>query len=402
MTPKPANLECFSCGTQRSFNFSFYVCPACGGKLFVNYDYPAARTGLQHTLSSGAAPNSLWRYAALLPVNGELDVLQRVGGTPLYPVDADSAATLLLKDETVNPSGSIKDRANAVAIACALAGAKKSIAVASTGNAAISLACLGASTPLSVRVYLPHSLPAEKLVQMRMFGADVRVVEGSYDDAYRACMTACEEDPSIENRNTAYNPVTREGKKTCALEIWEQMNAQVPDWVIVPVGDGNVLSGIWKGFRELRHMGLATSTPRLVAAQHVESNAISRCFASGEDPGQWRPESGPAGGIASSLRVENPADLTGAVLALRDSDGRTVALDDNAILHAMSLLAKKYGLFVEPAAAATYAGFLELVKHRTFSRRERVVCVLSGSGLKDPEAAGAALKLGNSGSGGNP
>ena len=391
-TPEPTNLECFNCGNQHPFSLTIYVCPVCRGKLFVNYDYKNARAALESTLASAVALKSLWRYVALLPVNGEQAVLQRVGGTPLYEVKTSTPVALLFKDDTANPSGSIKDRANAVAISCALAAARNSIAVASTGNAAVSLACLGAATPLSVRVYVPWALPAENLIRMRMYGADVRVVEGNYDEAYRECMVACEEDPSIQNRNTAHNPFTREGKKTCAFEIWEEMNRRVPEWVIVPVGDGNVLSGVWKGFHELQRMGLAARVPRLVAAQHAQSNVISRCFLSGEDPRQWRPASRMAGGIASSLRVQEPADLTGAVFALKKSAGLAVMVDDIAILHAMSMLADAYGLFVEPAAAASYASFLQLAARGTFAHGERVVCLLTGSGLNSPQAARTAFE----------
>lgn len=388
------DFECVDCGRRHSPELSTSVCRDCSGKLLVNYDYDRARETFCTNLPPDKLSSSLWRYSALLPVNGEADLLLDVGGTPLLKPASDLPVQLLFKDETRNPSGSIKDRASAVAVACALAETRRTIAVASTGNAASSLACIGAASPLDVKVYVPPSVPAAKLLQMRIFGADVRIVGDTYDDAFQRCMDDCDSDSSIVNRNTAHNPFTREGKKTCSFEIWEQMGRDVPEWVIVPVGDGNVFSGIWKGFRELVQMGLASRVPRMVAAQSVHSNAISRAFRNSRDSNGVRTEVIKAGGIADSLRVGRPADEAAAVMALTESSGTPIEVEDDAILSAISTLARNWGLLVEPAAATSFAAFQALCDQETFTKADRVVCLLTGSGLKDTAALNLAIEKG--------
>jgi len=238
---------------------------------------------------------------------------------------------------------------------------------------------------------VPESAPAAKVAQILLFGANVVAVRGTYDQAFDLCLEACREH-GWYNRNTGYNPYTREGKKTCAFEIVEQLGWQVPDWVVVSVGDGNIISGLWKGFVELRAACLVDRAPKLLAVQAEKSNAVKLAF---EGDGVIRAVSGQT--IADSISVSVPRDGDAAVRALRDSGGAAVAVTDDEILDAMRVLARSEGLFAEPAAAASVAGLAKAAKDARVRAGESVVAVVTGSGLKDVasamRAAGAAYVI---------
>lgn len=392
MTPSVQALECYSCGRSSPFHISLYTCPACDGNLFFTYVYKEIASRFDATLrqSSLMSEPPLLRYAALLPNLDRASMRLYVGATPLYAADQHQGCTLYFKDDSRNPSGSFKDRATAVVIGCALAHGFKKIAVASTGNAASSLACLGASAGLDVTIFVPSTITAEKLVQMQLFGATVHQIDGSYDDAYEHCQAFCAADPSYLNRNTGYNPVTREGKKTCAFEIWEQLGRNVPDWVTVSVGDGNILSGLWKGFQELTYLGLASRTPQMLAVQSDASDAVVRLVHQGDEAAVAAPK---AGGIAESIRVGRPRDAVAAVRAIHESQGRAVTVTDTDMLEAVRVLALQWGLFVEPAAAASYAAVKQLERDGILKPTDTVVSVLTGTGLKDIQSAKQALAM---------
>ena len=266
-------LSCVICGKAYQENTALYTCPVCGdlATLRVSYNYDAARRALTRE-SLGAQPFSdQWRYLPLLPLKAStVSFPLRVGATPLYPVprlrQALGLERLWVKDDTGSPSGSLKDRASAVAILKGRELGFETIATASTGNAAASLACLSASLGIRCRIFVPESAPAAKMVQLLVFGADVLPVQGTYDDAFQLCIEACREF-GWYNRNTGYNPYMVEGKKTVSMEIVEQLGSEPPDLVVVPVGDGCILSGVWKGFVDLKRIGLIDRLPRLVAAQ---------------------------------------------------------------------------------------------------------------------------------------
>lgn len=370
-----------------------YVCGGCGGNLEVTYDYRAiGREVTRATLAADTDP-SIWRYRAFLPVaESALAARLNVGGTPLAVAPVLGAKLglerLWLKDDTRNPSASFKDRAGAVALAVAHERGERVVSGASTGNAASSLACLAARTGMKTVIFVPESAPAGKLAQILLFGANVVCVRGNYDQACDLCLEACNEH-GWYNRNTGYNPYTREGKKTCAFEIVEQLGWKVPDWVVVSVGDGNIISGLWKGFVELREAGLVDRTPKLLAAQAERSNAVKLAF---EGDGVIRPVSGQT--IADSISVSMPRDGDAAVRALRDSGGVAVAVSDEQILDAMRVLARSEGLFAEPASAASVAALVTAAGDGRVRPSETVVTVVTGSGLKDVasamRAAGAA------------
>lgn len=383
-------LRCICCAAEHAAQGpeqpARYVCEACGGNVEVTYDHAAIGRELTRASLAADPDPTVWRYQALLPVDPGPDAARLdVGGTPLSPAPALGAklglSKLWLKDETRHPSASLKDRASAIVLAVARARGERVVAGASTGNAASSLACLAARTGTSTVIFVPESAPAAKLAQILLFGANVIAVRGTYDQAFDLCLEACSR-YGWYNRNTGLNPFTREGKKTCAFEIVEQLGWRVPDWVAVSVGDGNILSGLHKGFEELRAVGLVDRVPRLLAVQAEHSDAVKRAF---EGDGVIRAVSGQT--IADSISVSVPRDGDAAVRALRATRGAAVAVSDDAILAAMRELARAEGLFAEPAAAATIAGLRAATRDGRVGADEMVVAVVTGSGLKDVASA---------------
>jgi threonine synthase len=376
---------CIACGTTQATDYAGFVCPHCDGNLDIRYDYESVDEGF-------ARGEGVFRYAPLLPVADPGPSLPlRIGGTPLYAAtrlgESVGLKELYLKDETVNPSASMKDRASAIALRRALDTGAETVAVASTGNAGSSTACLAAAMGLRAVVFVPESAPIAKLTQSLAYGANVLAVRGSYDDAYDLCLRASQEF-GWYNRSTGFNPFTREGKKTCSFEIWEQLG-QVPDRVIVPTGDGNILSGIWKGWCDLHAAGLIDRLPRIDCAQSTASAAISRAVdqlrTSAVDP-DWRSfeiKGVDAGTVADSISVDRPRDGLAAVKAIIESGGEAVAVPDDEILNSIRDVAETSGIFVEPAAAASWAAAKRLVRDKKIEADEVVVCLMTGSGLKD-------------------
>lgn len=372
--------RCFGCGKEHEFRH-LYECPGCGSNLDVIYDYALLRKTVTRQTLESDKKRSLWRYSALLPLAPALPhLLPQLGWTPLYRARRVGRKLGLprvyVKDDSRNPSASLKDRATAVVLMRAQALGKKVVAAASTGNIAASLACLAAGTGLETVVFVPRSTPEAKLAQAAAHGAKVLAVPGTYDDAFALCEKACE-DQGWYNRSTGYNPFTREGKKTAAYEICEQLDMQAPDVVFCPVGDGNTLSALWKGFRDLHALNLIDQVPKLVAVQAEGADSVARAF--GGDgvihprPGRTR---------ADSIAVKWPKDGEAAVAALRQSIGDCVTVSDDEISAAQLLLAREEGVFAEPAGAAALAGLMKSKVEET----DRVVVLATGSGLKNPGA----------------
>jgi len=352
----------------------------------VLYDYNLIKKRLNYDVLKDNQERSIWRYLDILPVSGIKNIPPvQVGWTPLYKAEKLGAEccvpNLYIKDDGRNPSASFKDRASAVVTARALELKEKVITTASTGNAASSLACLTASLDMKTVIFVPETAPAAKVAQLLVFGAVVIMVKGTYDDAFELCLKATAE-YGWYNRSTGINPLTREGKKTCSFEICEQLNWETPDKVFVPVGDGNIISGIWKGFVEFHRLGIIERLPQLVAVQAEHSDAIKRAFESG---GDIQPVSGIT--IADSISVSVPRDGMAAVMAIRDSGGFAVSVTDTEILEAIPRIARGSNVFAEPAAAATYAGLLKAVKDGRVKENESVVLLITGNGLKDIQSA---------------
>ena len=393
--------RCIACATTQNDSFDGFVCPDCGGNLDIEYDYDKAARTFPGAARGG--PRDIFDYAAMLPAFPDRSFPLRVGATPLYQSKRLGASLgvdrLFLKDESGNPSASIKDRASAVALLRAINTKADVIAAASTGNAGSSLACLSAALGRKAVVFVPETAPVAKLTQLLSYGATVLAVRGNYDAAFELCLAASGEFGWF-NRNTGYNPFTREGKKTCSYEIWHALGGEMPDRIVVATGDGNVLSGIWKGCRDLRAMGLVESLPKIDAAQSTTSDAISRTVdklrrrrSKDIDWGSVKVESVSANTVADSIAVNQPRDGLAAVKAVIESGGEAVAVPDADILAAVPEMSRLAGVFPEPAAAAPLAALKRMLADKTVDPDERVVLIVSGSGLKDvANAAGVAGK----------
>lgn len=383
-------LRCPACGREHAARGIRYLCGGCQGNLEVVYDYARMRKAVTRRGLGRDRDTSIWRYLPMLPVpDRPRGPWVHVGGTPLYRAGRlgkqFGLTDLWLKDDGRNPSASFKDRAGAVAIAKAMQMRRKVITGASTGNAASSLACLAASLGIRPVVFVPRAAPAAKLTQLLVFGATVLAVDGTYDQAFDLCREASDAFGWF-NRNTGYNPYTREGKKTCAYEIVEQLGWEVPDLVFVSVGDGNILSGLWKGFRDLQALGLVDRLPRMVAVQASGSNAVARAFAS---DGVIRPVKEST--LADSISVSFPRDGDAAVRALRESGGFCVEVGDEEILDAIARTARAEGVFGEPAGVTPVAGLRKAAGDGRVGAHERVVVVVTGNGLKDIASARRAV-----------
>jgi threonine synthase len=235
-------------------------------------------------------------------------------------------------------------------------------------------------------IMVPATAPVAKIAQLQIYGARVVLVEGTYDQAFDLCIAAARKFGWYQ-RSTGVNPFTREGKKTAALEIAEQLNWQVPDKVIVSVGDGNIISGLWKGFQDLQALSFIDRMPQLIGVQSATASAIVDAA-----NGDGVVREGPAHTIADSINVGKPRDATAAIRAIKESGGRGVKVNDDEIIAAIPELARSTGVFAEPAAAAAFAGFKEMCAGGDFKSDERVLLMLTGNGLKDVDAARRSVK----------
>jgi threonine synthase len=381
-------MRCVTCGREEAFDALPPTCPTCGpiaGTMDVLYDVDAARAELTPDRLRERGDPTIWRYREILPIRNPWVIAPLpVGMTPLYPLDksfgirSPFGLRLLIKDETRNPSASAKDRASAVAVARAHEIEAEVIAAASTGNAASSVAMLAASARIPCVIFVPADAPPAKLAQIQAHGAVLFAVEGTYDEAFDLCSAACDAF-GWYNRNTAVNPVLGEGKKTIALEVWEQLGFRAPDAMVVPVGDGCVIGGIAKGWRDLLDLGLVDRSPRLIGVQAEGSAALARAW----EEGRPRCERVAAYTIADSISVSMPRDQVKALRAVRETNGGLVTVSDEAILEALGLLARRAGILVEPASAAAVAGMIPALERGLIDERDEVVLVLTGHGLKD-------------------
>jgi len=389
------HFKCSECGLEMAEYPFLYVCPTCSEKQELGgvtrgvlevviedlpSSWPEARPGSPEFLTS-FLPIDDARFLPPLPV----------GDTPLLPVGRLrhelGMEHLWIKDDTRNPSGSTKDRASQLVVAKALEHGMDTVAAASTGNAATALAAVAASAGLRAVVFVPADAPPAKLVQMLSYGAQVLPVDGSYDDAFELSLAACEHF-GWYNRNTAFNPFTIEGKKTAALEIASAMAPQSPDAVVVTAGDGVITAGMAKGFADLEDAGLIEQRPRLIVVQPAGASAIATALRETTD--EIQPMHG-ASSVADSLVVENPRNAIGCLYAVRASGGSGVVVTDKAITAAIPRLASLTGVFAEPAAAAALAGLEQALCEGLIAHSERVVMLVTGSGLKDVATARSAL-----------
>ena len=400
-------LKCTICGKTYGVGDIAYVCPEHGddGIVDVQYDYDAIAARISPaTLADtppwgrGGAGGGIWRYKPLMPVEPESPVPPlRVGWTPLYPASrlAEQLGLkhLWVKDDGVNPTASFKDRASAVAVVKAREIGAEIITTASTGNAAAALAGLSASVGLPAVIFVPKTAPPAKIAQHLIYGARVMLVDGNYDAAFELTLKVAKEF-GWYNRNTGYNPYMSEGKKTAALEICEQLTLTLspspsqgegkwiaPDRIFVPVGDGCIIGGIHKGLKDLRALGWIDAMPKIMGIQAAGSSALVDAWERGLQGWEMTPQ--PSDTIADSISAGLPRDRNKALAAVRETGGAYLRVTDQEILDAIPVIARNTGVFSEPAAAAAYAGLVKAVEKGLVDPEERVVVLLTGSGLKD-------------------
>jgi threonine synthase len=388
----PFLYQCTTCGKTYKRDEVRYLCPDCArtyrpgiplvGVLSAIFDYAAIRKRFKK-------PSPDWGLFSA--VEDKHYPPYPLGNTPYFKAAALGKAlgfeNVWLKNDGLNPSASLKDRASFLVVAEANRLKERSIVTASTGNAASALAAVCAAAGKQAIIFVPENAPKAKLVQMVLYGARVIPVRGSYDDAFRLSLEYTARKGGL-NRNTAYHPLTIEGKKTVGLEIYEQNRCRVPDVILVPVGDGVIISGVFKAFYDLKAAGLIAKLPRLVCVQAERSAAIHHYVRSGKYQNARRPDT-----IADSISVSVPSNAHLARKSVLESRGFSVTVTDKEILGGQRVLAEKAGVFAEPAAAATVAALKKLQDSDLLGRKEQVVLLITGHGLKDVEAAMKTIRI---------
>ena len=384
--------ECGTCGKRYQRDEVSYLCPDCArayhpgmpllGVLTVDFDYGAIRKRFRKTKPD---------WSLLSAVEPEFYPPYAMSPTPFFRSaalgDACGFRNLWLKNDGLQPSGSLKDRASFLVVAEANRLKEDTVVTASTGNAASALAAVCAAAGKRALIFVPESAPKAKLVQMILYGACVVPVRGTYDDAFRLSLAYTAAHGGL-NRNTAYHPLTIEGKKTVGLEICQQNGWRVPEAIVVPVGDGVILAGVFKAFQDLRAAGVISRLPRLVCVQAAKSDAIHHYVTTGRYRNALHPAT-----IADSISVSVPSNAHLAKKAVDGSGGFSLTVSDREILVGQRILAAKTGVFAEPAAAATVAALPKIRAEGRLKPDAQIVLLITGHGLKDVDAAMKNLRI---------
>ncbi len=384
--------QCSSCGQRFRREEVRYLCPQCGrdyrpgmpltGVLEAQFDYGAIRKKFRKDKPDWSLFSAVEkRFFPPIPV----------GNTPFFQSvalgDELGFDSVWIKNDGLNPSASLKDRASFLVVAEANRLKERTIVAASTGNAASALAAICAAAGKRALIFVPQNAPKAKLVQMILYGATVVPVKGTYDDAFRLSLEYTAKRGGL-NRNTAYHPLTIEGKKTVGLEIWWQNNWRVPDAILVPTGDGVIIGGVHKAFCDLKAAGLIPRLPRLLCVQAEKSNAIHRYVETGCYENAAHPDT-----VADSISVSIPSNAHLARRAVLDSGGFSITVSDDEILEGQRILAARTGVFAEPAASAVVAALKKLRGSKRLLRKAQIVLLITGHGLKDVEAAMRSIAL---------
>jgi threonine synthase len=373
--------ECVDCVYQFHSDGIEYLCPKCGklsenlpprGILKLIYDFDSLKRKFSGFNDFKSAENL--HFIDFLPIKMELSLPQlRVGATPLYMYKDLAGNHLYLKDDSQNPTFSFKDRASALVSAFAKEKGISTIVAASTGNAGSSLAGICASQGQRAIIFVPAAAPKAKLCQIVMYGAHLVPIAGTYDEAFDIC-TEISRELGLYNRNTAYNPLTIEGKKIVSFEIFIQTKGKIPQKIFVPVGDGVIISGVYKGFEDLLNVGLIEKMPEIIGVQSEKSRNIEANYLTNDF------KIHPATTIADSISVDIPRNYSMAKGFLNRYNGQCITVTDDEIIAASKQLSSRYGLFAEPASTAAFAGYL---KEANETENGSFLVLLTGSGLKD-------------------
>lgn len=383
--------QCNDCDYSFESDKVEYLCPKCSGNVQQNEPplgilkvvYPYQKLKEQENLKENLVHQ---HFLPLLPVEkAESMPFLRVGQTPLYYQQQENHQ-LYIKDDSLNPTFSFKDRASAIVSAFAKEHNIHTIVAASTGNAGSSLAGICASQKQKAIIFVPSAAPKAKLTQIIMYGAQIVPVAGNYDNAFDLSIEVTQK-YGFYNRNTAFNPLTIEGKKTVSFEIWEQMGFQIPDKIFVPVGDGVIISGVYKGFEDLLKLELISHMPQIIAVQaegssNIVDNLHTEQFISK-----------PSKTIADSISVDIPRNFRMAKKFIDEYHGLGIKVSDQEILNASKTLTSSFGIFSEPAASAAYAGYLKIKLNNQIKTKEKILVLLTGSGLKDLNAVQPLLQM---------
>lgn len=382
------NYQCTICHKVFDASANLLTCPYCGelGILEINYDYDAMKKVVTTEYFQNNHDYSMWRYLPMMSVEGKLaKQMLKIGWTPLYNTsrlgNILGVNKLYVKDEGLNPTASLKDRASGVAVMKAMEIGQKVISCASTGNAASSLAGNAARMGIHSVIFVPKRAPLGKLTQLMVFGATVIAVDGDYKDAFNLSKAAIDH-YHWYNRNAAINPHLVEGKKTVALEIAEQMQFSVPDWVAVSVGDGCTIAGVYKGFFDFYQLGLIAKIPRILGVQSTGCAPFVEAYEQNRNLLETQENT-----IADSISVGIPRNPIKAINAVKKSQGTWIAVTDDAILKAMKLLGTTEGIFGEPAGTTAVAGVKQALQAGIIKKTDSVVIIMTGNGLKDPANA---------------
>ncbi len=388
---KNITYKCIECNKEIQTKDVVYLCPDCSknyipgmplkGILLVELDYEFIRNRYSKTFD----------IKLFNPIDLKYFPNIKVGHTPFYKSEQLSNYfgfdNIFVKNDTLNPSGSLKDRASYLVVAEANRLGIDEIVTASTGNAASALACICAADGKKATIMVPENAPEAKLIQILQFGAQLIKVKGTYDDAFKVSLEYSNK-KNVLNRNTAYHPFTIEGKKTVGLEIVVQNFNHVPDVILIPVGDGVILSGVYKAFLDLKKSGITNKMPRLVAVQAEKSSAIHNFVVSGVFEKYSNPDT-----LADSISVSVPSAALLAYRAIKETNGFSLTVTDDEILQAQLLLSQTAGLFVEPSSATVVAALNKLKNSELINPKEQIVLLLTGSGLKDLKSATKLLKF---------
>lgn len=376
-------LKCWKCGWEGALAMQ-YECPVCGDSLEVVYDYEEVNKEKLEQALSGCS--GLWSFSELLPVRDLEHIISlNEGATPLYRSSEKFECPVFWKDETRNPTLSFKDRPNSVGISVAKEFGFQDVSIASTGNGGASLSAYAAKGGMNCHICIPESTPQGKVLQAEYHGAKLVLCKGDYSDSYQYNKLQSEKNEWANMTSTYLNPYTMEGDKTIAYELFIQLGRKVPKWIAVPLGAGAMLTGIYKGFVELKKLGFCSELPKMIGVQAEGCAPIVDAWLKKQhEVRQWDQCRTIAGAIADPLKGYEK-DGTRTLHCIYESKGAAVKVSDEEIIYWLKKLAKQDGLFVEPASAVTAAAIGQLLKEHIIRKEDTAVGIITAHGLKDSE-----------------